>query len=237
MLRVGLTGGLGSGKSTVGQMFSELGAHVSSADEIGRRLMAPGLPVFTSIVAAFGTSILSPDGSLNRSALADLAFRHGQSDALNRIVHPAVIAAEEEWMRGIFAAEPEAVAIIESALIFEAERGGTAPGWTSRFDKLILVAAPDELKVRRFVQRALAAAGAPRDKAVCDGFMQDARARLAAQIPDSEKRTRCHYLIVNDSSLEQLQESVHEIYRDLARLSRSKLPEERSKSHQKEARL
>ncbi len=226
MLRVGLTGGLGSGKSTVGRIFSELGAHVSSADEIGRRLMAPGLPVFAAIVDAFGTSILSPDGSLDRKALANLAFRQGRSEALNRIVHPAVIAAEEEWMAGVFAAEPEAVAIVESALIFEAERGGTAPGWIRRFDKLILVAAPDELKVRRFVQRALAAAGpeAQRDKAVSDGFMQDARARLAAQIPDSEKRSRCHYVIVNDSSLEQVRQSVQEVYCDLARQSRGQSP-------------
>ena len=106
--------------------------------------------------------------------------------------------------------------------------GGTAPGWIRRFDKLILVAAPDELKVRRFVQRALAAAGpeAQRDKALCDGFKQDARARLAAQIPDSEKRSRCHYVIVNDSSLEQARQSVQEVYRDLARQSRSQSPEE-----------
>ena len=93
------------------------------------------------------------DGSLDRKALAELAFQHNQADALNRIVHPAVIAAEEDWMRGVFATDPSRVAIVESALIFEVEKWGTAPGWMQRFDKLILVTVPDEVKIARFVAR------------------------------------------------------------------------------------
>ena len=82
-----------------------------------------------------------------------------EPDALNHIVHPAVVAAEEEWMRGVFAADPKRVAIVESALIFEVEKWGTAPGWVERFDKLILVTVPDEVKIVRFVSRIMAKEG------------------------------------------------------------------------------
>ena len=98
------------------------------------------------------------DGSLDRKKLAELAFQHNQADALNHIVHPAVVAAEEEWMRGVFAPDPTRVAIVESALIFEVEKWGTAPGWVQRFDKLILVTVPDEVKIARFVARIVAPA-------------------------------------------------------------------------------
>ena len=127
MLRVGLTGGLGSGKSTVAGMFAELGAAVISADQLGRLLMQPGEPVYAAIVKTFGSGVVRSDGSLNRKALAELAFQHNQADALNHVVHPAVVAAEEEWMRGVFAADPGRVAIVESALIFEVEKWGTSP--------------------------------------------------------------------------------------------------------------
>ena len=107
MLRVGLTGGLGSGKSTVAGIFEELGAAVVSADQLGRQLMQPGEPVYTAIVETFGKAVVRGDGSLDRKALAELAFQHNQAGKLNHIVHPAVIAAEEEWMRGVFAADAQ----------------------------------------------------------------------------------------------------------------------------------
>lgn len=210
MLRVGLTGGLGSGKTTVAAMFEGLGAAVISADQLGRQLMQPGQPVYAEIVEAFGPGVVHEDGSLDRHALAKLAFQRNRADALNRIVHPAVIAAEEEWMRGVFAADPMRVAIVESALIFEVERWGTAPGWLQRFDKVILVTAPDEVKIARFV-------GRNGDKA---GAEEDARARLAAQIPDREKIPRCEYVIDNSGSLEQTRMAVEAIYRELVRLAR-----------------
>src|SRR5271156_1946757 len=175
MLRVGLTGGLGSGKSTVAALFEQLGAAVIAADQLGRQLMQPGEPVYAAIVRAFGLAVVRGDGLLNRKALAELAFQHNQADALNHIVHPAVVAAEEQWMRGIFAADPARVAIVESALIFEVEKWGPAPGWVQRFDKLILVTVPDTLKIARFVARMVAHEGAE----------ADARARIAAQIPDT----------------------------------------------------
>jgi dephospho-CoA kinase len=219
MLQVGLTGGLGSGKSTVAGIFEELGAAVISADQLGRQLMQSGEPVYAAIVEAFGQGVVRGDGSLDRKALAELAFQHNQADRLNRIVHPAVIAAEEEWMRGIFAADAQRVAVVESALIFEAEKWGTAPGWVQRFDKLILVAVPDEVKIARFVSRMMANDG-PEGRR--EALIQDARARMAVQIPDQEKAGRCEYVIDNSGSIEETRKRVEEIYRELAQCAQYK---------------
>jgi dephospho-CoA kinase len=213
MLRVGLTGGLGSGKSTVAAIFEEMGAAVISADQLGRQLMQPGHPVYDAIVQTFGPEVVGEDGFLDRAALARLAFQHNRADALNRIVHPAVITAEEEWMRGVFAADPLRVAIVESALIFEVERWGTAPGWLERFDTLVLVTAPDEVKIARFVAR----------NGHRPGVEADARARLAAQIPDEEKIPRCQYLIDNSGSLQETRRRVEDIHRQLTGLAHARV--------------
>jgi len=210
MLRVGLTGGLGSGKSTVAGMFAELGAAVISADQLGRQLMQPGEPVYAAIVNTFGKGVVRGERSLDRKKLAELAFQHNQADALNHIVHPAVVAAEEEWMRGVFAKDPTRVAMVESALIFEVEKWGTAPGWVQRFDKLILVTVPDEVKIARFVAR----------MGAHDAAQMDARARLAMQIPDSEKVGRCDYVIDNAGSLEATRALVERIYQELVQAAR-----------------
>jgi len=210
MLRVGLTGGLGSGKSTVAGMFAELGAAVISADQLGRQLMQLGEPVYAAIVNTFGKGVVRSDGSLDRKKLAELAFQHNQADALNHIVHPAVVAAEEEWMRGVFAKDPTRVAMVESALIFEVEKWGTAPGWVQRFDKLILVTVPDEVKIARFVAR----------MGTHDAAQMDARARLAMQIPDREKVGRCDYVIDNTGSLEATRALVENIYQELVQAAR-----------------
>jgi dephospho-CoA kinase len=219
MLRVGLTGGLGSGKSSVAGIFQELGAAVISADQLGRQLMQPGEPVYAEIVKAFGQVVVRSDGSLDRKALAELAFQHNQADALNHIVHPAVIAAEEEWMQRVFAADPKRVAIVESALIFEVEKWGTAPGWVTRFDRIILVTVPDEMKIARFVSRMMANDGPDSRR---EAFTQDARARMAAQIPDQEKAGRCEYVIDNSGSIEETRKRVEEIYRELAQAAQYK---------------
>jgi dephospho-CoA kinase len=209
MLRVGLTGGLGSGKSTVAGIFAELGAAVISADQLGRELMQPGGPVYAAIVNTFGRGVVQGDGSLDRRKLAELAFQHNQADALNHIVHPAVVAAEEEWMREVFERDATRVAIVESALIFEVEKWGTAPGWTQRFDKLILVTVPDDVKIARFVAR----------MGANDAAQRDARARLALQIPDREKAGRCDYVIDNSGSLEATRALVKKTYQELVRFS------------------
>ena len=209
MLRVGLTGGLGSGKSTVAQMFAALGVHVISADEVGRMLMQPGEAVYTQIVEHFGSEAVREDGTLNRPVLARMAFRQGRLDELNRIVHPAVIAAQEAWADELAKREPGAIAMVESALVFEASASGSAPGWRDRFDGIVLVTAPDELKIQRFLDRA-GAAGEQRA-----AMEQDARSRLAAQIPDSEKIPLADFVIDNGGALDATRRQVEAVHAQL----------------------
>ena len=128
MLRVGLTGSLGSGKSTVAAMLRELGAYVVEADELGRALMEPGQSVFSAIVEKFGREFLDSDGRLDRPRLAQLAFQEHRVGELNAIVHPATIEAQQRWMDEIFARDPAAVAVVESALIFEVVRDARLRG-------------------------------------------------------------------------------------------------------------
>lgn len=216
MLRVGLTGGLGSGKSTVAGFFSELGAAVISADQIGHDLMRPGEQVYKEIVRAFGPEVVLPNGLLDRRTLAKLAFQGGRGEELSRIVHPAAVAEQARRTEEVFARDPDAVVIVESALIFEADRSGTAPGWRARFDRLILVTAPEQAKIDRFVYRALAAS--PRDEtpeaieARRADLERDARARLAAQIPDREKAPLCDFVIRNSGSIQETRDTVRDIY-------------------------
>jgi dephospho-CoA kinase len=199
-------------------MFEELGAAVIGADQLGRELMEPGQAVYAAIVQTFGPQVVRGDGTLDRRTLAELAFQHNRADALNRIVHPAVVAAEEHWMRVVFANDPSRVAIVESALIFEVEQWGTAPGWMERFDKLILVTVPDDVKVSRFVTRMMGS-DAGRDERR-EALSRDARARIAAQIPDSEKAKRCDYVIDNTCSPEVTRGVVGRIYRELVLAAR-----------------
>src|SRR5579863_9911230 len=161
MLRVGLTGGLGSGKSTAAAVLRDLGAHVIEADQLGRDLMEPGNAVYDQIVRVFGPQVVRPSGALDRGRLAGLAFAGGRLNDLNAIVHPAVIDAQQKWMDEVFARDPNAVAVVESALIFEVERDARARGesegvladWRRRFDRILLLTAPEEVKIARYVGR------------------------------------------------------------------------------------
>src|SRR6202166_2421388 len=101
MLRVGLTGGLGSGKSTVAQMLRELGAEIIESDELGRALMEPGQEAFKEIVRVFGDDVVMADGRLNRARLGEMAFKGGRVKELNAIIHPAVIEAQRRWMEQV----------------------------------------------------------------------------------------------------------------------------------------
>jgi dephospho-CoA kinase len=203
-LCVGLTGGLGSGKTTVARIFEQLSAHVISADDLGRQLMEPGTPVFNAIVERFGPEVVGVDGRLNRPELARLAFSEGRVEELNAIIHPATIARQAELAEAIFAEEPDAVIVVESALIFETKFGA---GWRERFDKMILVSAPDELKVTRFVARS---GGGERPK-----LEAEARRRLARMISDDVKAAECDFVIRNEGSLASLRSQVIEVWQRL----------------------
>lgn len=215
MLRAGLTGGLGSGKTTIAAIFRSLGAHVIEADAIGRELMAPGREIYDAIVRHFGQRVVSADGTLNRALLADLAFRQSRLAELNRIVHPPVIAAQQRWADEIFAKDLSAVVIVESALVFEADQQGSAPGWRQRFDRIILVTAPVELRVARYVDRMAALPGAhPREQ-----IEADARRRIAAQIPDREKIPLADFVIRNEDALDETRLEAERVFAELVRAS------------------
>ena len=217
MLRVGLTGGLGSGKSTATQRFAELGAIVYYADEIGRELMQPGEAVYAAIVAHFGQSVVSrdgtdgsPRGTLDRAALARIAFGGAEKDAgrleeLNAIVHPAVIARQAELIEEVAARDVNAVAIVESALIFETKFGGEG-GCQLRFDKLIFVRAAEELKIARFVARA--AGGKTLSEEARRALEAEARRRIARQTETERNAVNCDYVLTNDGSIKQLRAQV-----------------------------
>jgi dephospho-CoA kinase len=235
MLRVGLTGGLGSGKSTVAAIFRTLGVHVIEADAIGRALMQPEEAVYDAIVAHFGQEILLPIDThghrhLDRSALAKLVFDHDRIEELNSIVHPAVIAAQAKWMEEIAAREPDAIAMVESALIFETKYGGQAQaaaiegdsedreiaaaissnGWQTRFDRIVLVTAREDVKIARYIQRT--AAGHTLSAAERAALQDDAKRRLAAQIADEVKSPLCDYVIENNGDPAALELAVRRVF-------------------------
>jgi dephospho-CoA kinase len=212
MLRVGLTGELGSGKSTVAAMLSKRGAIVLSSDEMGSAMMQPGQPVFQAIVRQFGPAVVNSDGTLNRSTLAALAFdpSNPRVEELNAIVHPAVLTAQAARAAEISKAHPHAILVVESALIF-ATRHATGRGWAERFDCIALVTAPEEQKIERFVRRAQKC---PAEEA---SLRADAARRLAAQRAAIPPDLPC-YSIVNGGSLADLERHVERLWKSLVEI-------------------
>jgi dephospho-CoA kinase len=209
MLKVGLTGGIAAGKSVVGEMFIALGAHLVQADRIAHSLMQPGEPVYNEVVRHFGREILNPDGSVNRAKLAELAFgssadgeqeQTSRIEELNRIVHPAVIRSQDEWMHAIGAQYPDAVAIVEAALLIEA-------GAAKSFDALVVVTCTAEQRAERFARR---------QKVDLEAARAEVTRRMAAQLPDEEKVKLADYVIDNSGSLARTQEQVHSVWQDLS---------------------
>jgi dephospho-CoA kinase len=218
MLRVGLTGGLGSGKSTVASIFRKLGAPVMEADAIGREMMQPGHPVYKEIVRTFGPGVVQQDGTLDRRRLAELSFNNGRLEELNAIVHPAVIAEQQRWMDQLADEQPNSVAIYETALLFEASRAALTAGWRDRFDHLILVTAPEPVRVVRYVARM---AGPDATQEARTALAEEARRRIAAQLPDSEKTPLSDTILHNDGTLEDVSRQTEELYRKLQALAAS----------------
>jgi dephospho-CoA kinase len=203
MLRAVLTGGMACGKSTVAKMFSALGAYVLQADALAHELYRPGGPVYQELVERFGPEIVQTDGAIDRRRLAALAFDGGRVEELNRIVHPAVFQRQEQWLAEIAAADPQSVALVEAALIFEA-------GAAARFDKVIVVNCLPEQKITRLAQRLGVDEAAAR---------AEVERRTKAQLSDDEKARRADYVIDNSGPPELTNRQVEKIFAELKALA------------------
>jgi dephospho-CoA kinase len=193
MLKVGLTGGIGSGKSEVTRRLAALGAVVIDADLIAREVVEPGTPGLADVVGEFGPNVLRPDGSLDRDRLGAIVFADPAARTrLNAIVHPLVGAATTER----FAAAPaDAIVVHDVPLLVEV-------GLARAYDAVIVVAASPETQLDRLVRHR----GMPES---------DARARIAAQAPLAEKIAIADYVISNDGYLSDLDRQVRALWRDL----------------------
>ena len=180
---VGLTGGIASGKSTVSRMLGELGAEVIDADRIARDVVRHGTPAWREIRDHFGAGILLPDGEIDRAALGDLVFHDSeQKDALNRIVHPRVIAEYALRITDLEKTVPEALVIMDVPLLFES-------GMHQGLDAVIVVYVPIDLQLQRLRER---------DRL----SREDAMARIQSQMPLKEKAAQATHLIDNSGTRE-----------------------------------
>lgn len=176
MLKIGITGGIGSGKTTVCRIFASLGVPIYYADERAKWLMVNDTDLIRSIKELFGEEAYLPDGQLNRRHLSDLIFSEPQKrEQMNALVHPAVWRDGEQW-NAAFSDQP--YTLKEAALIFES-------GGYRQLDKVIVVTAPEEIRIDRVVQRDQVDAAA-------------VQARISAQMPESEKVARADFVINND---------------------------------------
>jgi dephospho-CoA kinase len=196
MLRVGLTGGIASGKSTVGQMFVDLGCRLIDSDRITHQLLDPGQDVHAAVVEAFGHQILAPDGTIDRRILGDVVFRDpGARAKLNAIVHPAVFRRQQEWLREVEAADSNAIAIVDAALMIEA-------GTYKNYDKVIVVICSPEIQKQRLRARSTLSE-------------EQIDARIRSQMPMEEKVKFADFVVDNSGSIEATREQVERTYRAL----------------------
>lgn len=205
MLLVGLTGGIGSGKSTVAALLAERGAVVVDADAVARDVVTPGSEGLAEVVAAFGGSVLAPDGTLDRTVLAALVFAdEAARRRLEAIVHPrvaAVIAARIAHLAADPALPPDAVVVVDHPLIVETGQQG-------RFDAVVVVEADPEDRVARVVR--------------ARGLVpEQVRARMATQASDAERREHATDVLTNDGDLVALEEAVGALHARLAERARS----------------
>ena len=196
MFIVGLTGGIASGKSEAAKIFQKLGARVIDADTVSRAVMRPQTECWHQVTAVFGKEILNDDSTIDRAKLAGIVFSDQKKRLqLNSLVHPAIIHQIEGLLARIEKDEPEALVIIDAALLVET-------GIYSRCDKLIVLCAAEETQIKRLVER--------------DGMSRkEAQKRIDAQLPLVEKVKVADYLIKNDGSLETLQTETRGVFQSL----------------------
>jgi dephospho-CoA kinase len=195
MLRVGLTGGLASGKTTVSRELERLGCFVIHADELGHQVLEPGGPAYDEVIREFGDTILLPNGQINRRQLASEVFDHPERLALlNQIVHPHVIEIEEEQLAEHARRDPHGIAIVEAAILIET-------GSYRRFDKLVVVFCRPEQQLERAIER---------------GFTRaEALSRLSRQMPLEEKRKFADFVIDTSGTKEDTLVSTRAVWEQL----------------------
>jgi dephospho-CoA kinase len=208
---VGLSGGIGTGKSTVARLLANLGAVVFDADAIVRELQAPGSPVLDELREAFGDAILDASGALDRKALAAVVFCDAAARArLGSILHPKVGA---EMARRLAAAREAgaAIVVLDIPLLFEGRKAGTGSAAQMDFDATVLVYAPEALQIERQMQR--------------DGCARkEALRRIRAQLPIEEKKRMADYVIDNSGTPEQTERQVRDLFSTLTAPSRAAEP-------------
>ncbi len=200
MLRVGLTGSIAVGKSFVTSIFSTLGCHTLDADETAREVVLPGSPGLAAVAETFGKDVLNPDGTLNRQHLGGIIFADEEKrQKLNHILHPFIIARQDEIMREWEREDPHGIGIIDAALMIES-------GGYRRFDKLIVVHCRPEVQLERLMLR--------------NGLSrEEAQARIDSQMPQAEKQKYADFLIDTSDGFEPTRSRTTEVYHNLLKLT------------------
>ena len=193
MLRVGLTGSIAVGKSFVSGVLRELGCRVIDADEVARRVVEPGAEGLRRVAEAFGPGVLRDDGTLDRAALGAVVFSdEGRRELLNSILHPLIMAEQDEQLRRWEQEEPRGVAVVDAALLIES-------GGYKRFDRVVVVHCRPELQIERLMRR--------------NGISrEEAGRRIAAQMPQEEKLRHADYAIDNSRDYAETRSRTEEVY-------------------------
>jgi dephospho-CoA kinase len=196
----GLTGGIASGKSTVARYFQDLGACIIDADHVGHEMIEPGKPAYQEILRHFGNDVLNSSGQIDRKKLGPIVFADPhQLHALNAIVHPRIVERVDELAGGYYAANPQAVVIVDAALIFESGIGGS-------LRKVIVAWCRPEQQVERLMAKT-------------EASREEAERRIRAQIPVEEKLRRADYTIDCSGSMEETRLQVERLFEDLKQLA------------------
>lgn len=191
---IGLTGGIGSGKSEIAAYLKELGAAVIDADKVGHEILNPGAPGWQKVVEAFGKEICDSEGRIDRKKLAKIVFQDPQAiEKLNGITHPAILDEIKSRLKN-FEKQGYKAAVVEAALLIEA-------GWAPFMDRIWLSIAPKDITLARLSKRGLSD--------------QEAKARIAAQIPGETKIKQASAVIVNDGSIQELRQKVAKLWNEL----------------------